>query len=176
VAENRLEVLIRKDDLTAALQALRKAHPYEEPAFDLYPLLNRGKATGLGRIGVLEEETILAKYAAFVKQRLGVHDLRYVGLAGRPVRKVALCGGSGAFLLREAWRQGADLLVTGDVKYHDAREAESLGVALMDAGHFGTEFPMVKGVAEVLRKELKERRFDAEVLECSGEREPFTYC
>jgi dinuclear metal center YbgI/SA1388 family protein len=176
VAEHRVEVLLCRNDLAAALQALRKAHPYEEPAFDVYPLLNRGKATGLGRIGVLEKETTLAGYAAFVKERLGAHGVKYVGPAERTVRKVALCGGSGSSLLRDAWRQGADLLVTGDVRYHDAREAETLGVALMDAGHFATEFPMVRGVAEVLRRELGEKKFDAEVLECSGEREPFSYC
>jgi dinuclear metal center YbgI/SA1388 family protein len=176
VDESRVEVLLRKDDLTAARQAMLKAHPYEEPAFDIYPLLNRGTASGLGRIGVLEEGTTLAGYAALVKERLGLQGVRYVGAAGRKVRKVALCGGSGASLLRDAWRQGADLLVTGDVKYHDARDAEALGVALMDAGHFATEIPMVRGVAEILRKELGERRFVAEVLECSGEREPFSYC
>jgi dinuclear metal center YbgI/SA1388 family protein len=176
VAEHRVEVLLRTEDLATALQALRKVHPYEEPAFDLYPLLNKGKATGLGRIGVLEKVTTLAEYADFVKERLGAPGLRYVGPAGKAVRKVALCGGSGASLLRDASRQGADLLVTGDVKYHDAREAEALGVALMDAGHFATEFPMVKGFSEVLRKELAEKKFDAEVLECSREKEPFSFC
>lgn len=174
-AENRIEVLLRKDDLAAAVNALIKAHPYEEPAFDLYPVLNRGNATGLGRIGVLQEETTLAEFAAAVKERLSLRGARFVGAPGRTVRKVALCGGSGASLLRDAWRQGADLLVTGDVKYHEAREAESLGVALLDAGHFATEIPMVRGVAELLRKELEKNRFNAEVLEFEGEREPFSH-
>ncbi len=173
--ESRIEVLLRKDDLAAAVNALVKAHPYEEPAFDLYPLLNRGTATGLGRIGMLREETTLAGFAAVVKERLGLQGVRVVGTAGRKVRKVALCGGSGASLLRDAWRQGADLLVTGDVKYHDAREAETLGVAIIDAGHFATEIPMVRGVAEILRQELKKRRFEAEVVEFEGEREPFSH-
>jgi len=176
VEENRVEVLLRREDLTAAVQALHKAHPYEEPAFDIYPLLNRGKATGLGRVGILGEGTTLAAFAAFARERLGAPGLRYVGPAGRTVRKVALCGGSGASLLRDAWRHGADLLVTGDVKYHEAPEAETLGVALLDAGHFATEFPMVRGVAAILRKELADRKFDAEILECSGEKEPFSYC
>jgi dinuclear metal center YbgI/SA1388 family protein len=176
VEESRVEVLLRKDDLAAAVGTLLKAHPYEEPAYDIYPLLNRGKATGLGRIGALEEETSLAEYAVFIKERLGLQGLRYVGAARRKVRKVALCGGSGASLLRDAWRQGADILVTGDIKYHDARAAESLGMALLDAGHFATEFPMVRGVAEILKRELGQKKFDAEVLECSGEKEPFSYC
>ena len=175
VQENRVEVLIRKDDLSATLNALFKAHPYEEPAFDLYPLLNRGKATGLGRIGLLAEETTLARYAAVVKERLALPGVRFVGDPGMTVRKVALCGGSGSSLMREASRQGADLLVTGDIKYHEAREAEMLGVAILDAGHFATEIPMVRGVAEIMRKELEKRRFEAEVVEFEGEREPFSY-
>jgi hypothetical protein len=94
--------------------------------------------------------------------------------SGEKVRKVALCGGSGAFLVRDAWKQGADVLVTGDVKYHEAREAETLGLALIDAGHFATERPMIRGVAELLKGELANRKFTAEVLAFEGEREPFS--
>jgi dinuclear metal center YbgI/SA1388 family protein len=173
--ESRVEVMLRRDDLDAAVKAMVKAHPYEEPAFDLYPLLNRGEATGLGRIGVLQEESTLSLFAGTVKERLGLSGVRYVGDAGRRVRKVALCGGSGASLLRDAWRQGADLLVTGDVKYHEAREAETLGVALLDAGHFATEIPMVRGVAELLRNELVRKKFDADVVEFEGEKDPFSH-
>lgn len=175
VAENRVEVLIRRDDLAAALNALHKAHPYEEPAFDIYPLLNRGKETGMGRIGVLPAETTLERFAADARDRLGLSGGRFVGPAIRKVRKVAVCGGSGASLLRDAWRQGADVLVTGDVRYHEAREAEMLGLALLDAGHFATEVPMVWGVAALIRKELKGKRFDAEVLAFEEERDPFSY-
>jgi dinuclear metal center YbgI/SA1388 family protein len=172
--ESRIEVLLRKEDVTAAVNALVKAHPYEEPAYDLYPLLNRGKSSGLGRIGLLREETTLGHFAAAVKNHLDVQTLRFVGAAGRKVRKVALCGGSGSFLMRDAWKQGADVLVTGDVKYHEAREAETLGLALIDAGHFATERPMIQGVAELLRGELANRKFTAEVLAFEGEREPFS--
>lgn len=175
VAENRVEVLLRKGDINAALNALRKAHPYEEPAFDLYPLLNRGDARGLGRIGQLQEATTLAEFAAAVKERLGVAGARFVGEPGRMVRKVALCGGSGVSLLREAHWQGADVLVTGDVKYHEARDAEALGLALIDAGHFATELPMVRGVVERLGDELRSRGVVAEVIAYEGEREPFRF-
>src|SRR6266702_5719529 len=94
--ESRIEVLLRNEDVTAAVNALVKAHPYEEPAYDLYPLLNRGKASGLGRIGLLQKETTLVRFAASVKNNLDAQSLRFVGAAGRKVRKVALCGGSGA--------------------------------------------------------------------------------
>lgn len=174
VEELRLEVLLQKRDLSAAVAALVKAHPYEEPAFDLFPLLNRGREQGLGRIGVLAEDTTLGAFADHVKGRLGLAGVRFVGDGGRPVRKVALCGGSGMSLLRDAQRQGADVLVTGDVKYHEARDAEALGVALVDGGHFGTEALMVDSVAARMSAELASRRFEAEVIPFRGERDPFT--
>jgi putative NIF3 family GTP cyclohydrolase 1 type 2 len=175
VAEARLELLLRSDDVGGALAALRAAHPYEEPAYDLYPLLNRGTPRGLGRIGTLAEATTLEQFALHVKERLAAAGVRYVGAPGRRVRKVALCGGSGASFLREALFQGADVLVTGDVKYHEARDAEALGVAVVDAGHFATELPMVQGLAARLRQELSDRGYGAEILAFAGEREPFSY-
>ena len=172
--ESRIEVLLRAADLGAATAALKAAHPYEEPAFDLYPLLNRGKGFGLGRIGHLEETVTLAGYAATVRERLGAGLVTYVGDAALPVRTVALCSGSGASFLREAKRRGADLLVTGDVKYHDARSAEDLGLALIDAGHFGTEIIAAEGLAVRITNECRQRRYEVEVLCCRDERDPFT--
>lgn len=98
-----------------------------------------------------------------------------MGEAGRRVKKVALCGGSGASLIHEAARKGADLMVTGDLKYHEAREAEALGIAVLDAGHFATELPMVQGLASALRGALEAKRFETEVVAYQGEREPFSF-
>ncbi|MBJ6726655.1 Nif3-like dinuclear metal center hexameric protein [Geomesophilobacter sediminis] len=173
--ESRLELLIDKDRLNPALAALRSAHPYEEPAFDLYPVLNRGESRGLGRIGKLPEPMSAQAYALSVKERLGAEGVRLVGDPERPVQKIALCSGSGASLLHDAARKGADLLVTGDLKYHEARDAEALGVAVVDAGHFATERIMIDGLAEALRKALEARRFEAEIITCQGEREPFRF-
>ena len=173
--ESRIEVLLRAADFAKATEALKSAHPYEEPAFDLYPLLNRGKEFGLGRIGVLDEPTTLAEYASAIRERLGVALVRYVGPAGLPVRTVALCSGSGASFLHEAKRRGADLLVTGDIKYHDARAAEDLGVALIDAGHFGTEIIAAEGLAARITAECLLRKYEVEVLHCRDERDPFQF-
>jgi putative NIF3 family GTP cyclohydrolase 1 type 2 len=98
-----------------------------------------------------------------------------VGGPGRRVKKVALCGGSGASLLHEAARKGADLLVTGDLKYHEAREAEALGIAVLDAGHFGTELPMVQGLTDALKRQVEAKKFEVEVVAYQGEREPFSF-
>ncbi|GAW67817.1 dimetal-binding protein YqfO [Geoanaerobacter pelophilus] len=173
--ESRLELLLVKERVAQAVAALKGAHPYEEPAYDLYPVLNRGESYGLGRIGKLAEPMSAGDYALRVKETLAAAGVRLVGDPARQVKKVALCGGSGVSLMHEAQRKGADILVTADVKYHEAREAEALGLALLDAGHFSTEFPMVHGLAGQLKAALQAKRFETEVLEYQGEREPFSF-
>lgn len=173
--ETRLEFLLRKCDVNAAVKALHKVHPYEEPAFDLYPLLNKGKADGLGRIGELPAAVPLGELAVRIKDRLGLSVLPLVGDPAQLVRKIALCGGSGTSLIREAKSRGAEVLITGDIKYHEARDAEELGLALMDAGHYATELPMVQGLTVQLRRELAKRGYAAEVCPFEGETDPFRY-
>lgn len=173
VDESRFEMLVRKGELHSALKALLKAHPYEAPAFDMIPLLNEGLQSGVGRIGFLEAKPLLKDFAEVVKKKLGIPSLRIVGDTNQRISRLALCGGSGASLLRDAAREGADLFLTGDVKYHDAREALGLGVALIDAGHFATERLMVEGFSLQLEKELSKRKFEVEVLRCAVESDPF---
>ncbi len=171
--EARIEVLLRSADLGKATEALKAAHPYEEPAYDLYPLLNKGKGFGLGRIGLLERAAPLAEYAAAVRASLGVPAVRYVGDPLLSIRRVALCSGSGASFMHEAKRRGADLLVTGDIKYHEARTAQELGLALVDAGHFGTEIIAAQGLATRITGECRHRKYEVEVLCCRDELDPF---
>ncbi|OHB27974.1 MAG: Nif3-like dinuclear metal center hexameric protein [Desulfuromonadaceae bacterium GWC2_58_13] len=173
VREVRLEIVLPKEQVGKVVAKMLKAHPYEEVAYDLIPLANSRPATGLGRIGRLAAPVSLATFADQIKQALDTPALRLVGDPGRQVVKVALCGGSGASLLREAARQGADLLVTGDVKYHEARAAESLGVALVDAGHFATERLMVGELASRLKAEAETRGIKITVIEAKGEADPF---
>jgi len=177
VREQRLELLVSRPNLGRAVKTLLASHPYEEPAFDIYPLLNDGDTQGLGRIGRLGAPSTLADFAGRVGELLGAPGLRYVGDPGAMVHKVALCSGSGASLLRDAVRSGADCLVTGDVKYHDARDAEDLGIALIDAGHFPTEQIMVADVSEQLRRMLDAAGYqECRVIPCDLEQEPFRYC
>jgi putative NIF3 family GTP cyclohydrolase 1 type 2 len=174
VAEERLEVLMERTLLPRAVKALLAVHPYEEPAFDIYPLLNEGEKLGLGRIGRLPEPRILAEYAGQLQTILAAPSLRYVGDPAARISKVALCSGSGASLLRDAARSGADVLVTGDVKYHDARDAEDLGIALIDAGHFATEIIMVQEITERLGQALVGAGYtDCQVEACRMEVDPF---
>ncbi|MDD2320025.1 MAG: Nif3-like dinuclear metal center hexameric protein [Geobacteraceae bacterium] len=173
--ETRIEVLLRRADMDRALAALSAAHPYEEPAVDLYPLLNDGVRAGLGRIGDLKQPLSLEQFVSRIKEEFAVEGIRFVGEGNRLLGKVALCGGSGSSLLREAHAQGADVLVTGDVKYHEAREAQTLGLALVDLGHFASEIPMVEGLVSRLESELRARGFVAELMACTVEKDPFRY-
>lgn len=171
--EIRLETIVPKHRLARALEKLQRAHPYEEVAYDLVPLQNQVPGAGLGRVGRLEEKTTLDDYAARVKEALGCDHLRLIGTGSRQVHKIALCGGSGAGLLHAAHRQGADVLVTGDVKYHDARLAEELDIALIDAGHFATEKLMVEEVVASLQEAAGLRRWEVVFEPYNGEQDPF---
>lgn len=172
--ESRLELLVHKKRLGKAIKALLSAHPYEEPAFDCYPLLNESLPIGLGRVGCLSEPVSLRGCAATIAERLGCGSVRMVGDPERAIRTIALCSGSGASLLADAVRVGADLLVTGDVKYHEARDAEAQGIALLDAGHFATEQLMVDAVRDFLSVELDRAGYQAEVHATKAECDPFT--
>ncbi|HYH27929.1 MAG TPA: Nif3-like dinuclear metal center hexameric protein, partial [Actinomycetota bacterium] len=148
--EDRLEIVVPTDRVAAAVEALADAHPYEEVAYDVYPLASAGM--GLGRVGRIPGEPSLHELAAMCERALGV-NVRTVGDPSRKLATVALCGGSGASLIRDAVRSGADCYVTGDVKHHEAQEAEASGMAVIDAGHAGTERPFLPVLAEQLRDE-----------------------
>ncbi len=114
--------------------------------------------SGLGRIGVVEPCS-LENFAAFVKNALHA-DYVAVGNAGRPVHKVAVCGGAGSDLIEEALRQNADTLVTGDVKYHEAQRAVFSGLNIIDAGHQPTEWPVLEDLADRLSLHFAEKNWN----------------
>ncbi len=153
VEEYRLETVVYQSRLGQVLKAMQAAHPYEEVAYDLYALQNEGKNHSMGRIGVLADEMSLQDFAYLVKSKLNIDKLRVVGDLAGPVKRVAVISGSGASLMDKAVKQKVDVLVTGDLKYHEARDAEDLGLAIIDAGHQGTEEIMVNWMAEWLEKE-----------------------
>ena len=139
VSELRLEVVFPRRLKRRVTSAYVAAHPYEEPAYDLYPVENEVATLGLGRLGVLPAAQPLAAFAADVAAVLHLPSLRYAGDGARPVRRVAVLPGSGAEAIARGVVQVADVLVTGDVKYHEARAAQAQGLALVDAPHGVTE-------------------------------------
>jgi dinuclear metal center YbgI/SA1388 family protein len=150
VKESRLETIMPEKITKSVIKAMLKVHPYEEVAYDIYPLANFGDKLGLGRIGKIVTPMLLAEFANRVKAALGIQSVNVVGSCDRLVKKVAVCGGAGASLLHKAAFAGADVLVTGDVKYHEGQEAASIGMAMIDAGHFATEQPILSHVKKYL--------------------------
>ena len=154
VAEDRLEVIVQEAQVPRVLRAMQKAHPYEEIAYDLIPLANKELERSLGLIGTLPQPLRLQQLADRIKQELPVSVLRYAGDETAVVKKVAVCGGSGGDLVYRAANR-ADVLVTGDVSYHQALDAQNLGLHILDAGHFATEWPVLLSLQELLLSQAK---------------------
>jgi len=124
-----------------------------------------GESYSLGRVGELAEPMTIATFAAQVRDALPTAHVRYVSAGARPVQRVALCSGSGAEYIARAAAMGADAYLTGDVRYHDAQHAVELGLHVIDAGHFGTEFPVVAVLKKKLETALAARGLAADVLD-----------
>lgn len=138
VEEVRIETVLYTEHLRRVVEVLHEVHPYEEVAYDVYPLLNRSSVGGAGIVGELPEEESEAQFIARVKRVLGLAWVRHSPLLGRPIRKVAACGGSGMSYFGHAQAQRADVYLTGDLRYHDYQRAEG-NILLMDGGHYETE-------------------------------------
>ncbi|MFZ1694318.1 MAG: Nif3-like dinuclear metal center hexameric protein [Flavobacteriales bacterium] len=138
VAEFRLEFIYHAPREQAILAAMRAAHPYEEVAYDLYPMANVHQGIGSGLVGEWDSPIPETEFLAKLKQIFGLQAIRHSKTLGRAIRKVALCGGSGAFLIRAAIASGADAYITGDVKYHEFFDADGK-LLLADIGHYGSE-------------------------------------
>lgn len=173
--EYRLETILPETRAAAAVKAMKAAHPYEEVAYDLYPLVNPGRERGHGRIGALTQPVTLGDMVGRLKIALCVPGVRVVGEAGRMVTRVAVGAGSGGMLIPHAVGRGADVLITGDVGYHDAQDAADSGLAIIDVGHFGSEQIVVKPLAAYLRERLSAAGLEAEILEAQTGRDPFAF-
>ncbi|AZN39327.1 Nif3-like dinuclear metal center hexameric protein [Paenibacillus albus] len=149
VAEVRIESVVPESLVQQAIQAVIEAHPYEEVAYDIYPIEHEAKKYGIGRVGSLPSEMLLGELAEHVKRVFGLDTVRVVGDLGRSVSKAAVLGGSGGKFIGDAIQAGADVLITGDIDYHTAQDAKAAGFALIDAGHY-IEQIMKQGVASYL--------------------------
>ena len=158
VDEAKLEVEVARWDLGAVLGALQSAHPYEEVAYDVYPVKQKNSRAGLGAIGRLDTPVPLRDFLQRVATRLDAGSLRYVGDPEAIVERVAVCGGAGSDFIGTARGAGADAYVTADVKYHEFFGAldhdGSPGMALIDPGHYETE-----ALTEALLQDWLSERF-----------------
>ena len=173
VAEVRIETIVPEPLLKKVIAAMLKAHPYEEVAYDVYPLEQKGALLGLGRIGTVEEMT-LGEFAKRVKTAFEVEQIRVVGDLNAKIRKVAVLGGDGNKYYSQAKYKGADVYVTGDIYYHTAHDAMMLGLHMIDPGH-NVEKVMKKGVANVLAKMCTEAGYEVEIFPSEPNTDPFQF-
>ena len=150
VEEYRLEMVCAASWADNVIGAMLEKHPYDEVAYDVYELANEPVKYGYGRVGTLDETVGLREFAGKVKSALGLEYAKVSGDPDRPIKRVALCGGGGSSLYKEAAQAGADVYVTGDTRHHDMLDACALGLAMIDAGHFETEKPGMVALAERL--------------------------
>ena len=133
--------------VNAASLGLIETEPLEVTGMD-----EEGVPYGLGRVGVLPEAAAAGAFARTVRSVCGLDAVRLYGNEDRPVKRVAVCGGSGRSLIGAAIRSGADVFVTGDLDYHSAIDAAADDLMLIDAGHFGTEREFIRCMAETIRR------------------------
>jgi dinuclear metal center YbgI/SA1388 family protein len=152
-AESRIEVVYPAPAEKGVLAALKQAHPYEEVAYDIYVLENEYKEVGAGAVGELPEAMEEKAFLSFLKKALLAEGIRYTPLTGKKIKKVALCGGAGSFLLKDAIASGSDAFVTADYKYHQFFDAEGR-ILLADVGHFESEQFTKELLFEVIREKF----------------------
>lgn len=174
VKEIRVETVVPESAEKSVIQSMLKAHPYEEVAYDLYPMDLKGRTFGLGRVGKLPQPLSLKDFAALVKTGFAVPAVRVVGDLHRPIRKAAVLGGSGSRYVRHALFAGADVLVTGDIDYHTAHDALAAGLCIVDPGH-NAEKIMKRHVAKWLADKLKEAKYETAVQPSLIDTEPFQF-
>lgn len=158
VEEVRVEMICPPGLTGRVIDAMRQAHPYEEPAFDLFEDHALTETCFLGRVGQLERPLSAQELARWVKDTLRAASVRYVD-GGRPIRRVAVCGGSGGDLTSQALASGADALLTADVKHDQFLQAAHQGLTLLDAGHFDTEDVVLEPLARRLAKLVPDVEF-----------------
>lgn len=160
VNETRLETVVYRRNLDQVILAMKAAHPYEEVAYDIYSLENKGKIYSMGRKGCLSHATTLEVFAQQVKQILGIDYVRVVGELDKRINRVAVVSGAGASLAGRAIENHADVIVTGDIKYHEAQECLQQNLAMIDAGHQGTEQIICPHLCALLGQECLQRGFE----------------
>ncbi len=153
VEETRLEVLVGKSDLSKIISSMIKAHPYEEVAYDIYPVKNENVNFGFGAVGEFEKGMSIQLFFKTLSKSLKLKNFRYTAGKSKLIRRVAVCGGSCSELVDEAITSGADAFVTADLKYHIFQDAEEK-IYLIDAGHYETEAPVLIEIKKRLEKDL----------------------
>jgi dinuclear metal center YbgI/SA1388 family protein len=153
VTENRIEVIFPNHIEGKIIAALKASHPYEEAAYYLTRLSNENQEVGSGMIGELETPLEPKEFLERLRKRMDVQVVRHTALLKNPIKNVAVCGGSGSFLLPQAIRAGAQIYISADFKYHEFFDAENR-IIIADIGHYESEVYTKELLQEVLRKKF----------------------
>lgn len=173
VREYRLETIVPEEHLYLLIRAVLVAHPYEEPAYEVYALKEPKLEYGLGYIGEIEKEVTVDMFIKKVKKALEVKSIRYIGGKNKKVKKAAVCSGAGDDIIRNLKPYTADIIVTGDIKYHTALDARARGLNVIDAGHYATELPVVEHLAHYLREKCTQHKYDVSIHTYTENYDPF---
>ena len=150
--ENKIEVILPNFLLSKVIETMHSVHPYEEVAYDIFKVLNAAN-TGSGMIGELSKSYSELDFLKFLKNKFKANGIRYTKLLNKKIKRVALCGGSGSFLLYKAMIQKADIFITADLKYHQFFEAENK-ILVADIGHYESEQYTIELISELLMKKF----------------------
>jgi len=153
VAENRIEVILPAHRESKVLRALRESHPYEEVAYYVTPLTNENQEVGAGMIGEFDTPLEPLAFLQGLKNSMDLKVIRHTPLMNKPVKKVAVCGGAGSFLLPKAIQAGAQAFVSADFKYHEFFDADQK-IVIADIGHYESEVFTKELLKEVLIKKF----------------------
>ena len=171
VAEIKLESVVRADHVTAVIAALRRSHPYETPAFDVFRHYDLEQSLGLGRMGTLAVPTDLSLLLTQLKRGTGARQVGLIGPARRKVRRAAVCAGSCGKLIQQVIAGGCDLYVTGELRHHTALAAQAAGLTVVCLSHSVSERFMLKHLA----RELKGLLGDVSLKLSKKDKDPFTW-
>ncbi len=158
VNEARIELLVPNHRLSSVVRAMTEAHPYEEVAHYIHPLTNKNQEIGSGMIGLLEAPMSTDKFLAHLKKQMNLQVIRHSEAVKKEIKTVALCGGSGSFLLNQAIAKRADIFITADFKYHDFFEANG-DIIIADIGHYESEVFTKELILDALTKNFTKFAF-----------------
>ncbi len=170
VEEVKLESVVTQKKLNKVLESMKNAHPYEEVAYDIFKTDLKADAYSFGKVGELEKELSWNEFLNYLKERLKIDSLRYVGKKDS-VKRVAVFSGSFDGDFKALWLSKADVLISGDIKYHTAIDAKQEGLCLVDCGHFATEVVVLDELVRVIEKNFK----DVKIIRAKCEEDPFVY-
>lgn len=151
--EERIEVILPAHLQHKALAELRRVHPYEEVAYDIYALQNTNPTVGFGCVGLLEKAVPVEEFLIMLKEVFQLKVIKHTKLCKKQIEKVAVCGGSGSFLLKEAMASRADVFVSGDFKYHEYFDADNR-IIIADIGHYESEYYSIEIFNELITKKI----------------------